>query len=202
MLVAGVSRNKLYPSLIPLWRCLMRRHSIPALLSVLSVLICFGSVVPGRCEVIHGIAGLNTAIIDFYPYGLINDESFDFSTQTVVPTDTGDLFWKMDEKGDPWLVLRQCYATRVPGPLGSLQVAPSPIGGPLLGELRYDNGPGIYVIQTSDGLYVKFRCLGYIFDNIYFLKVEYYVQTDGSPSFGPVVAVEPTTWGKVKALYR
>lgn len=179
----------------------MRRYRL-ALLSIFAVFICFGSAIPSRCEVIHGVAGLNTAHIDFYPYGLINDESFDFSTRTVVPINAGDLSWNLDMRVQPVLEFRQCYAKQVPGTLEDLQVAPSPIGGPLLGDMGYDAGPGVYVVQTSDGLYVKFRNLCFICDNTYFLKIEYYVQTDGTPNFGPTVAVEPTTWGKVKALYR
>lgn len=128
----------------------MRRYGTLAVLSILSVLICFSSAVPARCDVIHGVAGLNTA--DMWPYGLISNESFDFATRTVVPINTGDLSWNLDYKARPWLEFRQCYATIVPGTLEDLQAAPT-IGGPLLGEMGYDIGPGVYVVRTSDGLY-------------------------------------------------
>jgi hypothetical protein len=98
-------------------------------------------------------------------------------------------------------MFRDCYVTIAPGTLEDLSVAPEKLQGPY-GGYGFDVGPGVYVIKTSDGLYVKFDNLSYILNNTYYVTLEYYVQTDGTPNFGPSVAVQPTTWGRVKALYR
>jgi hypothetical protein len=56
-------------------------------------------------------------------------------------------------------------------------------------------------MKTGDGFYLKFvvrrfQPLGGG------LLIEYYVQMDGSNNLDDFVAVRPTTWGRVKALYR
>jgi hypothetical protein len=133
-----------------------------------------------------------------WQWGLINDESFDFSTQTVASVTDGDLAWEMDMRGLVALHFRDCYGTIVQTPLADLDLAP-----PLPNRIGSGlDRTGTYVIRTSDGLYAKLRILGYVLDGVLFLTIEYYVQTDGSPSFEPLLPVKTTTWGSVKALYR
>jgi hypothetical protein len=153
-----------------------------------------GSNAPAHSEVVHGFAGMNPAY-DENLGGLINDEAFDFSTQTVAPVNDGDLAWEMDMRGLVRLHFRDCYGTIVQTPLEDLDLAP-----PLPNRIGSGLGNGTYVIRTSDGLYAKLTINVPV--GVLFLTIEYYVQTDGSPSFKPLLPVRATTWGGVKALYR
>jgi hypothetical protein len=56
----------------------------------------------------------------------------------------------------------------------------------------------VFVVRTREGHYAKMRVL----PSGSLLNLEYTYQDDGSPSFVPNVAVQATTWGAIKALYR
>jgi len=89
----------------------------------------------------------------------------------------------------------------VGGTLEELETAPEPhsqwvMGMPLLNEAC--------VLKTVEVLYVKFavRALRNPPNGTKEADVEYYVQTDGTPEFGPALPVATKTWGQIKALYR
>jgi hypothetical protein len=152
-----------------------------------------------RADVIHGVQLLNSTYIE--PFGEIFDDAFDLMTQTIVSvySDNWDISWSQDMRGGlAFLSLRDCYGVVLKMPLEDLQVSP-PLPDPLVGERVFDGNSNIYVVRTSDGLYAKFRILGL---SVTTMTMEYYVQTDGSPSFGPSLPVQGSTWGRVKALYR
>jgi len=54
-----------------------------------------------------------------------------------------------------------------------------------------------YIVKTSDGFYAKFAVREYYSAAV----IEYYVQLNGTNVFVDPVAIEPTTWGRIKAVY-
>ena len=180
----------------------MVRRVFLCLVLLSAVLIGTG---PARCEVIHGFVELRPTYIA--SVGLGHDEAFDFLTQTIVlaSSPSSDLSYGEDEDGRTELQMRESHGHHVDTALELLEVAPD------LPDWFY--GPpvlltGTYVVRTADNLYVKFAVrefndgLGENDKGCCNLIVEYYVQMDGSPNFDPLLPVRPTTWGKVKALYR
>ncbi len=57
-----------------------------------------------------------------------------------------------------------------------------------------------YIIKTIEPLYAKLVVRAIRHDTA--VDVEFVIQTDGTRVLGPSLTVEPTTWGRVKALYR
>lgn len=150
-----------------------------------------------RSEVIHGFQGLYATYMAYYPYG--SDEAFDFVSRTVVSwrsSAEADLSCSGNAMGDLMtLNSKNCIGTVVDTPLEQLSEAPEslvPFGA--TAELNRT-----YVVKTGDGVYAKFAVRSMDWAGI---LIEYYVQTDGSPSFGPLLPVKAVTWGGVKALYR
>jgi hypothetical protein len=61
-----------------------------------------------------------------------------------------------------------------------------------------------YVVRTGDGFYAKFAVREFIKTaDAHSLLIEYFVQMDGTNHLDDdiIVAVQQTTWGRVKALY-
>ena len=60
--------------------------------------------------------------------------------------------------------------------------------------------PGMaFVVRTGDGFYAKLVVRAWLPNSV---VIEYWVQMDGTNDLDDVVAVMPSTWGSVKALYR
>jgi hypothetical protein len=147
-------------------------------------------------DVIHGSQGLYATYMAYYPYG--SDEAFDFVTRALVPwsATSADLSCAGNAMGDEMtLNSRNCIGTVVDTPLEQLAAAPE--GLVPFGATAQLNRT--YVVKTGDNVYAKFAVRSMDWAGI---VIEYYVQTDGSASFGPLLPVEATTWGRVKALYR
>jgi hypothetical protein len=171
----------------------MRRYTFPALLVILSVVPA-----SGHTETIHGTTTLLSTYIEAYGYG--SDDGFDFATQSIMSWTTSadsDLSFSLDVFDEnPAIALKNCLGTVADVSLEALAEAPeemAPLGG-LNVQLNQTT-----VVKTADNIYVKFAARSL---PGYYIEIEYYVQNDGSRSFGPLLAVEPTTWGRVKALYR
>ena len=186
------------------------RFTRPLLLFLFVALL---SIVPraARAEIVHGFL---TARPD-YPasdIGALPGESFDFDTQTIVRWDSAGadltIFQQDIFTPRPWFFGAQGAARitrRLAVSLEDLLVAPeSGYHGAVVIEL------GVYVIKTNGGdhgesVFAKFRVhriaapwLGHCC----FVTIEYYVQLNGSRNLNPLVPVEETTWGRVKALYQ
>jgi hypothetical protein len=154
-----------------------------------------------RCEVIHGFQTLQPTWINVWPVPLPWDGGFDFSTQTVLPhtADESDISYGEEIRGDGWIFHALGYGiVAVEVNLEDLQSAPA---------IPQDYTIGVtlgqtYVMRTDDNLYVKFAVREWDEGGCCSLVIEYYVQMDGSPNFGPLLPVRSSTWGQVKALYR
>lgn len=171
----------------------------PYLVSLVAALL----IVPATAslsEVIHGTVTIRPNYVLGFPPPGGWDEAFDFATQTLIPMSdpNWDLTFAEDIRGGTWnLGIRHAGNIYVTTAIEDVDVAPT-LDHRGIGIFSFD---GTYVLKTVDNLYVKFALLGWA--NIdYGLNVEYYVQTDGSPNFGPSLPVRTTTWGQVKALYR
>lgn len=160
-----------------------------------------------RSEVIHGIVALRATEIAGWPGPgpMPWDDGFDFATRTVVPYTSApsDLSFHEYYRGNAaWFVPHHGSGMVVVAtPLAELDTAPVIADG--YGASRPFDPAITYVMRTGEGQYVKFAAR--IPDGEWCcmtLLVEYYVQTDGSTNFGPLVPVRPTTWGQVKAFYR
>jgi hypothetical protein len=176
----------------------MTRRRIPILLAFLFLL-----PTRLRAEVIHGVQLIRAT--EVAEYGALWDEALDLSTQSVVSahSELWDLAFGIDIRWNNGLNCRACNGAEVDGSLESITVAPEHLSS--FGSRRIDTFTldQCYVIKTSDGLYAKFRVMGFDMDGYCCsITVDYYVQMDGSPSFAPALPVEPATWGRVKALYR
>jgi hypothetical protein len=166
----------------------------PLVLLVLSFVFLPSQAV--RSEVIHGSQGIYATYMAYYPYG--SDEAFDFVTRTIVSwsSTSADLSCAGNAMGDEMtLNSKNCIGTVVDTPLE--QLAEAPEGLVPFGATAQLNRT--YVVKTGDNIYAKFAVRSMDWAGI---LIEYYVQMDGSPSFGPALAVEHSTWGRVKALYR
>lgn len=148
-----------------------------------------------RSEVIHGFQGLYATYMAYFPYG--SNEAFDFVTRTVVSwsSTSADLSCAGNAQGDVMtLNSKNCIGTVVDTPLQQLSQAPDGLV-PFSVTAQLNR---TYVVKTGDNVYAKFAVLSMDWAGI---LIEYYVQTDGSPSF-VLLPVKATTWGGVKALYR
>jgi hypothetical protein len=136
-------------------------------------------------------------------FGSFNNGGFDFSAQEYV-TD-------IDGPFDVWLI------DIFDPPIGWV------LGGYTDNSIRYHSGveldditeapedpasytlflgvwtDGVYIIRTLDGLYAKLRMTAWAPWGP--ADFEYYVQMDGSTDLDSSIAVVPTTWGSIKALY-
>jgi len=160
-------------------------------------------------EVVHGFQSLEPT--ELANWGEWSHDAFDFETQTIVTTASlaADLIYGEDEKSFGWwLQLYHCHGAELYTPLEQVLTAPDQLvelGGASLSSKVADSRT--FVIKTDDNIYAKFA-VRHVYDGIgsnggcCSMEIEYYVQTDGSPSFGPLLANEPSTWGRVKALYR
>jgi hypothetical protein len=156
---------------------------------------------PVRAEVIHGTVSLHPTYVMGWPDPMYWHDGFDFETQTVVvyTTESSDLSWgETTPDGEALFFPHNADGiVHVPTPLTQLETAPTIAAG--FSSAQNVNPTAVYVMRTGSGHYVKFA---QHFPDESDLTIEYYVQMDGSRNFGPTVAVQPTTWGKVKALYR
>lgn len=163
-----------------------------------------------QAEVIHGFQALEPT--ELANWGAWAQDAFDFDTRTIVTpgSPAADLVYGEDEKSMGWwFQLFNCQGAEIyDKTLEQVLAAPDKLvelGGQSLSSKRPN--PGVFVIKTDDNLYAKFSVRN-VYDGINgnggccSMVIEYYVQTDGSPSFGPLLASEPSTWGRVKALYR
>jgi len=154
-----------------------------------------------RAEIIHGIVALHPTYVMGWPDPMVWHDGFDFETQSVVvyTTDSSDLSWSE--------VVPDAEATLFPHNAAGIQVVNVPLdeldAAPVIPAdyfaERLVSPTAVYVMRTGQGHYVKFA---QHFPDKGDLTIEYYVQMDGSPNFGPALPVQPTTWGRVKALYR
>ncbi len=165
---------------------------------------------PTRAEVIHGVNGVMDMNLGA-PYCVCGYE-FDFETQQPLfyppyppdLTDLGALSSGEQFSSSYPITFRLLHGATglavVDSTLEALTTAPplpyaNTIPGPAIGRT--------YVVLTGEGRYVKFAVRtmqeGPGFGEV---GIEFYVQMDGTPYFGPTVAVRPTTWGRIKALYR
>jgi len=152
-----------------------------------------------RAEVIHGFHALESTY-DAY-YGNWSNDSFDFLTQAIVPftSESADVYYGEEAHGGTYYMMgKNCTGGAVEGKLEDLTVAPELVGAFTLDAFWIDR---TFVVRTGDNIYAKFAVRS-IDSSGDIITIEYYVQTDGSPNFGPLVAVQSTTWGRVKALYR
>jgi hypothetical protein len=166
-----------------------------------TVLLLSATGGPARPEVVHG-----SATVWFYAFNF-SGQAIDFDTQTLVSywADDGDLgvYVSEDQCIADYGLLNGARAKSIPGiALEALTVAPPlPYGASV--QLVLDR---THVVLTNGGVYAKFafRTIEVGCPRVFRADavIEYYVQTDGSPNFGPTVPVESTTWGRLKALYR
>ena len=163
------------------------RRSLP-----FAAISCFIlAAAPSRAELIHG-----TATFGFF-------QAIDFSTQSIVScnTPTSDacvsenvIFLTIDLIG-----YNDCTIAFVPdSTLEAITTAPMTGYHP---TENLDQVNKAYVARTGDGFYAKFAPRSIDNANL-IVTIEYYVQMDGSPSFGPSLPTASTTWGRIKALYR
>ncbi|MCI0452903.1 MAG: hypothetical protein L0Z51_11030 [Candidatus Latescibacteria bacterium] len=186
-----------------------RRPAIDRMLWIAAVGVL--AALPARAEVIHGFA----RAVDYNGAGGSITVGVDFSTQLTFRIDMSNRHLADLQASIPvgpgggcstWLVSFNGTTGRsVPGTtLEELEVAPeSPyccIPSPELNETC--------VLLTVDGLYVKYAVRSIdetetggecIFGGV---DIEFFVQTNGTRDFGPVLPVESSTWGRIKALYR
>ena len=176
----------------------------------LVVFVALLSIVPraARAEIVHGFL---TGQPDFFriPGHIACGEAFDFSTQTVVRWDSAgaDLcFWAPPTNPSRWVFdpLNGAGLQRVhPTSFEALLVAP---------ELGYSSSTqrielnAVYVIKTGGGshgeaIFAKFRVHVFVVFGSS-VTIEYLVQLDHSRNLDPLVPVEQSTWGRVKALYQ
>jgi hypothetical protein len=158
-----------------------------------------------RAEVIHGTVALHPTYVMGWPDPMVWHDGFYFETQTIVvyTTDASDLSWaEVTPDGEATFFPHSDGGIQLAGPAGShlaeLDTAPA-IPANYFESRRLDPG-SVYVMRTGAGHYVKFAL--HVPDEGADTTIEYYVQMDGSQSFGPALAVQPTTWGGVEALYR
>lgn len=126
------------------------------------------------------------------------DQAVDFSAQTIVSKSSAsaDLAFEFTaQHGTPvWSPLHTTTFYYLTDTIESLLSVPA------TGDFYDKIQPtGTFVMKTSENLWVKFTVRGSTGTDVI---IEYYLQPDGSRYFGPLLAVEPSTWGSVKALYR
>jgi hypothetical protein len=160
------------------------------------------SPLSSRGDVIHGFQTLSPTYVQdqgsiFGEYGL------DFATQTVVPLSSGSAdiyFFEYYRNGQEWVATKNGHGGDVETPLVDLTTAPEVLSwGELESPAPLDR---TFVVKSGDGLYAKFAVRTVDSEGCCSVSIEYYIQTDGTPYFGPALAVEASTWGRVKALYR
>lgn len=162
---------------------------------VLAALIVSPALTPvtARADLAHGTVDLSWG-------------GFDFSTQTQHVTDIDDIDIASCIIVDPPLGYRFClwYGAGILAvadtTVENITYAPADIT-----AYDFDVAPvqgQAYVLKAGDGFYVKFAVR--LFQPYTTLTIEYYVQMDGTNNLNDdlIVAVEETTWGRVKALYR
>ncbi|HXV13114.1 MAG TPA: hypothetical protein VEC56_02815 [Candidatus Krumholzibacteria bacterium] len=156
--------------------------------------------VPSRAEVLHG-----TATLEFWSScGLYwGGNAIDFESQSTVGYYVLEADLSLSEPVNYCGRLNLWFSNgghgaQVGGSLEELTTAPEPLGQWVMIMPPVDEA---CVLKTVGGLYVKFavRALRMGAREV---DIEYYVQTDGTPEFGPVLPVTATTWGQIKALYR
>jgi hypothetical protein len=171
-----------------------RRYSRLILGQTVFALVCF-ALAPGtaRADLARGTVDLSWG-------------GFDFTTQTQNPlyTPDRDISWCIIV--EPPLGDRFCLWNGA----GILAVADSAVENityapPDITSYDFDAIPvneQAYVLMTGDGFYVKFAVRQ--FQPYGQLTIEYFVQMDGTNNLNDdlIVAVQETTWGRVKSLYR
>jgi hypothetical protein len=160
-----------------------------------------------RAEIIHGFQVLQPTWVQDHG-SIFGEYGFDFSTQTIVPLNSGsaDVYcFEYYRNGSEWVASKDGNGVVVIDSLENVKLAPKVLStGEFEGQVEFQGqvyDPYTFVFRTNDGLYAKFAvrsvstvCCG--------ISIEYYLQTDGTRSFDPEVAVEASTWGRVKALFR
>ena len=171
----------------------MRSRILPCILA-LGALISASSV--ARSEVLHG----TVTLLPWYMQGCDCgwDQAFDFSEQAItsVGSSGANLAFEFGaQDGRPmWSARNASLLYYLPVTIESLDTVPE------TGTDGRDIRPtGTFVMKTTEPMWVKFTVRGSTGTDVI---IEYYVQTDGTPYFGPALAVESSTWGRVKALYR
>lgn len=163
-------------------------------LFVLSILLPF-SPNTASGELIHGTAKL------FLGWDCDCDQSIDFSAQSLVfcHTPEADFAYYCDSKNP-----QQIEFGGYPGelmltvddiPFEDIDLAP--LSGNLYQAVRLNR---TYIMRTRDPLWAKVGVISINAGGT--VDVQYVVQTDGTRVLGIPLAVEPTTWGRIKALYR
>jgi hypothetical protein len=130
---------------------------------------------------------------------------WDFSDSVYSASDW-DLTWVLTDPWDPAPCTPVSFEMNWPAVImlsnvayGDLLVAPTDPG--LYTSVHCFVRDGVYVVKTREGHYTKIRTV----DNFDLSTSIYYVhQDDGSPYFydDHPLAVETTTWGRVKALFQ
>lgn len=174
---------------------------------LLLFVVAITSTIPARGAVVHGFKEIQPNYLSSLP-GLVSTDAFDFSAQAIVDhlSTNADLsYQEMQNHPGDWDFFDFSGIVTVPNTTLE-QIQQAPVDGYV-----FDNDARIgrsYVAKTTDGLYAKFRItefndgLGGDDKGCCSIVIEYYVQMDGTPTFGPALPVDQTTWGRVKALYR
>lgn len=177
----------------------MTGHDRALALIVIATLV----TTPAASEVLHGTA---TTQLFSHQCGLDRGgTAVDVHSRTTVD------YWSIDADLALSETVNMCglftlwfsnggLGTWVGGTLEDLETAPEPTT-PWVNFLPPINEA--CVLKTVDGLYVKFAVRA-LRDESQPIEadIEYYIQTDGTPVFGPSLPVTPKTWGAIKALYR
>ena len=147
-------------------------------------------------EILHGTATLLPWWMPGCACGW--DQAEDFSIQTIVSKSSPGAnlaFQFKAQNGAPvWTPLHAIKLFYLDQTIESLETVPE------TGTVHSAIEPtGTFVMETDESWWVKFTVRGSTGTDVIF---EYYVQSDGTRYFGPVLATEQSTWGHVKALYR
>jgi hypothetical protein len=174
---------------------------------IVGAFLCCG-VGTARSQLVHGVHVLvpEVSLPDFCCANAI-----DFSTQTSTIPSSGDAdLYYAEITGVPgaWLfhAVNDAHVVAVPDAFDDLVVAPEPTPGDITATATLRQ---TYVIKTGDGFYAKF-IVREAEDGLPSgwggvccrLKIEYYVQLDGSRNLDSQLPVHATSWGRIKALSR
>lgn len=159
-----------------------------------------------RSQLVHGVGVL---VPEVSLPGVCCANAIDFSTQTTTApgAEDADLYYA-EVPGVPgaWLFhgLNGARVLVVPEPFDELVVAPEPAAANVATPATLGQ---TYVIKTGDEFYAKF-IVREAEDGLPTgwggvccrLKIEYYVQLDGTRNLDSQLSVHATSWGRIKAL--
>ena len=171
----------------------MRTHLHGSILA-LTALVSMNSV--ARSEILHG----TVTLLPWYMPGCDCgwDQAFDFSGQAITGINSpgANLAFEFGaQDGMPmWSPRNASLLYYLAATIESLESVPE------TGAFDpYIKPTGTFVMKTTEPMWAKFTVRGSTGTDVI---IEYVVQTDGTRYFGPTLAVERSTWGRVKALYR